>query len=80
MIWGEANFGRNFGMMAYAPFVGTSLWTYLFAFNVDRESGGGKEICMGKKGWSVTFEVCSTVLLLTMISIVGLWRRWHSTV
>ncbi|KAG8906277.1 putative monocarboxylate transporter mch1 [Tulasnella sp. 403] len=41
LMWGERNFGRNFGILAYAPFFGTTFWTYVFATNVDRESAPG---------------------------------------
>ncbi|GLB35054.1 putative MFS general substrate transporter [Lyophyllum shimeji] len=30
--WGPPNLGRNFGFLTYAPFIGTPLFSYLYAF------------------------------------------------
>lgn len=82
-MWGSEHHGRNFGMVAYAPFFGTTLWTALFAYNVENHKmnpGTGTERCVGTKCWRATFQVCFAVLLVALISVSGLWRRWRATV
>jgi len=82
-IWGDEHFGRTFGMMAYAAFFGTSLFTGLFAYNVEHhktEPGNGNERCIGSKCWRTTFQVCSVILLVAVLSVSGLWRRWRAVV
>ncbi|KAG8861188.1 putative monocarboxylate transporter mch1 [Tulasnella sp. 330] len=80
LAWGEPNLGRNFGMISYAPFVGTSLWTYLFAFNVERESQPDTQHCVGVKCWQMTFQACTALVAIVLLSLVGLWREWRGRV
>lgn len=35
-VWGLPNLGRNFGVITYAPFVGTPLFSYLYAFSLQK--------------------------------------------
>lgn len=65
-------------MLSYAPFFGTTLWTYLFAFNVERQSEEQK--CTGAKCWRTTFQIGSAAVLVAALSLSGLWRRWQATV
>jgi len=75
VIWGEANLGRNFGMLSYAPCLGTTLWTYLFVFNVEREGDPGQDHCMGSKCWQTTFRICLIVIAVVVVSLFQLWRK-----
>ncbi|KAG8996899.1 putative monocarboxylate transporter mch1 [Tulasnella sp. JGI-2019a] len=80
LVWGEANLGRNFGMISYAPFVGTSLWTCLFAVNVERASEPDAVRCVGVRCWRTTFQVCTVAVAVVSVSLVGLWRQWRGRV
>jgi len=83
-IWGIPNLGRNFGIVSYAPFLGTTIFSYVYAFLADfkmspEEKEGGKG-CEGVKCWKATFWIC--VLLLTGATgcCVVLWKRWKGRV
>ncbi|TFY79997.1 hypothetical protein EWM64_g4020 [Hericium alpestre] len=53
-VWGSTNLGRNFGVLTYAPFLGTPLFSYLYAFiSASRSSGEG--VCTGVACWRLTF-------------------------
>ncbi|KAI0705142.1 MFS general substrate transporter [Cytidiella melzeri] len=58
-IWGAPNLGRNFGIISYAPFFGTSMFSYLYAFIVEQHStlpsGEGHGSCEGVPCWQSTF-------------------------
>ncbi|KAF9456515.1 MFS general substrate transporter [Collybia nuda] len=78
-VWGGRNFGRNFGMMTYAPFVGTPLFSYLYAF-VSAANSQGKAICEGSLCWRATFWVSCAACLLASYSTISFWRRWRDQV
>lgn len=69
-VWGFENLGRNFGIVSYAPFIGTPLFTYLYACL-------GSETCSGRECWSSTFVVCGAAMSMGMVGSVMLWKRWH---
>lgn len=91
-IWGPANLGRNFGIFSYAPFVGTSVFSYLYAFLVDRHSStsaepvvepnepGSGTTCIGPQCWQTTFSVCIGSLALACCVSGALWKRWQGRV
>ena len=80
IAWGEANVGRNFGLISYAPFLGTPLWTFLFAFDVDHESAGSDQQCRGPKCWRLTFQLATVALLGTAAALIPLWKKWKHKV
>ncbi|TFK76555.1 MFS general substrate transporter [Pluteus cervinus] len=75
-IWGEANLGRNFGIVTYAPFVGTPLFSYLYAF-ISSSHMQVDDLCRGTACWSVTFTVCIGTSLLAFGASCLLRRRWE---
>jgi len=78
-IWGSRDFGRNFGILTYAPFLGTPLFSYLYAFvSAHNNIGGG--ICTGTTCWSLTFWVCTGTSLLSYGASILLWQQWKARV
>ncbi|KAH9050733.1 MFS general substrate transporter [Lactarius hengduanensis] len=78
-IWGNRDFGRNFGIMTYAPFFGTPLFSYLYAFVSDHNNVGAG-VCTGIACWSSTFWVITGTTLLSCVANTLLWRRWAGLV
>ncbi|KAF8078054.1 MFS general substrate transporter [Lyophyllum atratum] len=78
--WGPPDLGRNFGFMTYAPFIGTPLFSYLYAFisaSNARESTG---ICEGTICWRATFWVTCATSTLAFLGSLVLWKHWHGRV
>lgn len=74
-IWGLKNMARNFGIVSYAPFVGTPLFSYLYAFvAADHAPNGG--VCEGVTCWELTFWVSAGAALVALGVSSFLWRRW----
>lgn len=69
-VWGFENLGRNFGIVSYAPFIGTPIFTYLYACI-------GSEECHGRECWSNTFVICASVTCVGLVGSFMLWKRWH---
>ena len=73
-IWGMDDVGRNFGFLMMSPFLGTSVFSYMYAFISQFHSSGG--ICIGRGCWRLTFWI-SAITSLTSASLgVILWLRW----
>ncbi|KAH0826915.1 MFS general substrate transporter [Lanmaoa asiatica] len=85
-IWGLQNVGRNFGMLTYAPFLGTPVFSYLYAFIAAAHiSDSGSEssqdgACHGPACWTLTFEVNALAAALAFGASVYLWRAWKGRV
>lgn len=92
-IWGSANLGRNFGILSYAPFIGTSAFSYMYAFLFDRHSTpaepasplrepskGSPSTCTGPQCWQTTFSVCIASLALACCVTGALWKQWQGRV
>ncbi|KII88648.1 hypothetical protein PLICRDRAFT_124849 [Plicaturopsis crispa FD-325 SS-3] len=77
-IWGLPNLGRNFGILTYAPFVGTPLFSYLYAFVAASHADGN--VCMGTRCWVSTFWVCGAAALTAFVGTLVLWRAWKGRV
>ncbi|KIJ16691.1 hypothetical protein PAXINDRAFT_168186 [Paxillus involutus ATCC 200175] len=88
-VWGISNLGRNFGIMMYAPFLGTPIFSYLYAFVaaahspvpvVEGGTGGAEdgaaELCRGPQCWLLTFEVSAVVTAAAFGVTLYLWRVW----
>ncbi|KAI0797721.1 major facilitator superfamily domain-containing protein [Abortiporus biennis] len=79
-IWGLPNLGRNFGIISYAPFVGTTLFSYLYAFVAEHQTAPNENACEGVKCWRTTFWI-SVLLMGTGMACSGvLWKRWKGRV
>ncbi|KAF5391265.1 hypothetical protein D9757_001985 [Collybiopsis confluens] len=74
-IWGMRNLARNFGIITYSPFIGTTLYSYLYAVVVDQHSHEGT-VCEGKVCWEATFIVCLVTSTGALAMSVVLWRNW----
>lgn len=90
-IWGPQNLGRNFGVISYAFFFGTSLFSYLYAFVSEQHTGhGGTEdvcegkdcanLCVGTQCWEATFAVGISMLVLAAGGAGVLWRAWRGRI
>ncbi|KAG8967926.1 putative monocarboxylate transporter mch1 [Tulasnella sp. 419] len=84
LVWGEANLGRNAGMISYAPFFSTPVWSYIFANNVQRAngpiSGGHEHNCEGAACWGATFEMASVTVFIVGLGLLPLWKKWKGWV
>jgi len=78
-VWGKADSGRNFGLITYAPFFGTTLFSYLYAFVSAHNSVNGG-VCNGVTCWSLTFWVCTGAALLSFVASILLGQRWKGLV
>ncbi|KAF7304808.1 MFS general substrate transporter [Mycena kentingensis (nom. inval.)] len=76
-IWGAKNQGRNFGIVVFAPLTGTTIFSYLFAFVVKRNTSED-EICRGSGCWRITFGVAAALQLVAVALSLLLWRRWRA--
>lgn len=77
--WGIENLGRNFGILTYAPFLGTPAFSYFYAFNAASHSSDGV-VCKGVECWSTTFSLY-TVIAIAACGVTGyLWRSWRDQV
>ncbi|KAI9574170.1 MFS general substrate transporter [Boletus coccyginus] len=87
-IWGLANLGRNYGILTYAPFLGTPAFSYLYAFisaahvpDPDTGSDSNQDgVCHGPACWTLTFEVSALAAALACGMSVYLWRAWKGRV
>ncbi|KAF8120805.1 MFS general substrate transporter [Boletus edulis] len=80
-IWGLSNLGRNYGIMTYAPFLGTPSFSYLYAFSSDAGSASSQdEACRGTACWTFTFKVSALAATLACVTSVYLWRAWKGRV
>jgi len=84
-VWGLANLGRNFGIITYAPFIGTPTFSYLYAFvaaaHVKKDSPNtGDGICKGVNCWQLTFATTAAAAVVSSLFSVVLWRRWKGRV
>lgn len=78
-MWGIENLGRNFGVLTYAPFLGTPAFSYFYAFNAASHSDDGV-VCRGIQCWSTTFS-WYTAIAIVACGVTGyLWRSWRDQV
>lgn len=78
-VWGIENLARNFGVLIYAPFIGTPAFSYLYAFNAASHSNDGV-ICKGVECWSTTFSWYTAVAIIACGVTGYLWRSWRDQV
>jgi len=76
-VWGLSNLGRNFGVITYAPFIGTPFFSYLYAFiSASHVTAGNDGVCKGRECWQLTFAVTCGAAVLSLLSSMYLWKRW----
>ncbi len=79
-IWGLANLGRNFGIISYTAFVGTTVFSYLYAFVAARHVAPGETACTGAACWRSTFWIGTATEAVAFGASFVLWRRWRARV
>ncbi|PIL24136.1 hypothetical protein GSI_13888 [Ganoderma sinense ZZ0214-1] len=79
-IWGLNHLGRNFGYISYAAFVGTTVFSYLYAFIASRHVAPGETACGGVKCWQSTFGISIGTSFLACFAAFVLWRQWKARV
>jgi len=79
-LWGTQNMGRNFGLMMYAPFTGTPLFSYIYAFISARHTRAEDAICSGRACWRTTFVLSTATSLIALLLSFVLWKRWNGKI
>ncbi|KAI6140801.1 MFS general substrate transporter [Pisolithus tinctorius] len=79
-IWGIHNLGRNYGILIYAPFLGTPVFSYLYAFVAVEHTPADGGVCMGVRCWRATFEVSGVAAALAFVATLWLWKAWRGKV
>ncbi|KZT60425.1 hypothetical protein CALCODRAFT_492470 [Calocera cornea HHB12733] len=74
-VWGNRHLGRNWGIISYAPLVGTPIFTFLYTA-ISKRVGGG-QTCVGTACFSSTFAACSIMSLCAAAVSFVLTRRWR---
>ncbi|KAF8797925.1 MFS general substrate transporter [Phlegmacium glaucopus] len=74
-LWGMQHHARNFGLMMYAPFTGTPLFSYIYAFISASHYQRGENICHGRHCWQFTFSLTFITSIIALLISVILWRR-----
>lgn len=77
-VWGKANEGRNFGILSYAPMIGTPIFSYLYAFlSRARSSTPESPTCYGEECWESTVWVCFGTSVVALVVSANLWVKWR---
>ncbi|KAI6131925.1 MFS general substrate transporter [Pisolithus thermaeus] len=79
-IWGIDNLGRNYGILIYAPFLGTPAFSYLYAFVAAGHAPADGGVCTGVGCWRATFEISVGIVALAFAATLWLWRAWRGKV
>lgn len=79
-VWGLQNLGRNFGIITYAPFIGTPLFSYLYAFVSASQTTNDGPVCEGVVCWQFTFWVGFAGAVLALCLNGMLWKSWRGKV
>ncbi|KZO89940.1 MFS general substrate transporter [Calocera viscosa TUFC12733] len=74
-VWGNRNLGRNWGIISYAPLIGTPIFTFLYTA-ISKQVGAGKT-CVGTACFSATFAACTISSLCAAVVSFVLTRRWR---
>lgn len=74
-LWIGPSAGRNFGIVTYAPFVGTPLFSYLYAFISASHKADDGSVCMGTRCWKTTFWITTATTVLGFVLTLILLRR-----
>ncbi|KAF5381123.1 hypothetical protein D9615_003866 [Tricholomella constricta] len=78
--WGPSDLGRNFGILTYAPFIGTPIFSYLYAFVSAANSRETTGICEGTICWRTTFWITCATSIAAFVGSLALWRHWHGRI
>ncbi|CAA7271802.1 unnamed protein product [Cyclocybe aegerita] len=78
-LWGMQNMARNFGFMMYAPFIGTPVFSYMYAFISASHAQPG-EMCTGRSCWQLTFYFAIGTSIIALFASFTLWSRWRGRI
>jgi hypothetical protein len=76
-LWGMQHLARNFGLVMYAPFVGTPLFSYLYAFISASHHSMDEKVCYGRPCWQLTFSLTFVTSIIALLISFILWGRWR---
>ncbi|KDR81505.1 hypothetical protein GALMADRAFT_239491 [Galerina marginata CBS 339.88] len=79
-LWGMRHLGRNFGIMMYAPFTGTPLFSYFYALISASHTQGSAGICKGQPCWDSTFSLAIVTSIIALLLSIILWKRWRGRI
>ncbi|RPD66294.1 MFS general substrate transporter [Lentinus tigrinus ALCF2SS1-7] len=79
-IWGLKNLARNFGIVSYTAFAGTTIFSYLYAFVAARHVSPSETACIGKECWRSTFWISTGTSVVAFSAAFVLWRQWRARV
>ena len=74
-IWGIQNIGRNFGVLALAPLLGTPPFSFLYSYVAASHTDIG--ICEGIRCWQLTFWINAGSASIALGLSLLLWSRWR---
>ncbi|KAG9057797.1 putative monocarboxylate transporter mch1 [Serendipita sp. 407] len=74
-LWLGPSAGRNFGIVTYAPFVGTPLFSILYATISSSHQQEDGSVCTGTRCWRTTFWITTVTSGLGLILSLILLRR-----
>jgi len=77
-IWGIQNLGRNFGILALSPLLGTPTFSLLYSYVAASHTDGG--ICEGIHCWRLTFWINAGCGVFAFALSLLLWNRWKDRV
>ena len=77
-IWGIRNLGRNFGVLALSPLLGTPPFSLLYSYVAASHTDGG--ICEGVRCWQLTFWINAGCAVTALGLSLLLWNRWKDRV
>ncbi|KAF8902028.1 major facilitator superfamily domain-containing protein [Gymnopilus junonius] len=79
-LWGIQDLGRNFGVMMYAPFTGTPLFSYVYALVSVSHTNNGAGVCEGRSCWDLTMSLCVIACIISLVLSFVLWKRWRGII
>ena len=79
-IYGLGNLARNFGIISYTAFVGTTIFSYLYAFIAAQHVSPGETACTGLQCWRLTFWISVATSIVACCASFLLWRTWRARV
>lgn len=77
-IWGIRDLGRNFGVLALSPLLGTPVFSLLYSYVAASHADGG--MCEGLRCWQLTFWISAGCGVVAFVLSFLLWNRWKERV
>ncbi|KAG8803562.1 putative monocarboxylate transporter mch1 [Serendipita sp. 399] len=74
-FWLGPSAGRNYGIVTYAPFIGTPIFSYLYAWISSSHQIDENTVCTGTRCWRTTFWITTVTSSVALILSLILARR-----